>query len=424
MGDYFVIHGNKSLEGRVEISGAKNSAGPLLAATLLTKEECLIGNLPLVKDVFNLLAILKSMGVEVEWVEQHKVRIKAGEGVRPEKMDLSLLGKSRVSVLLIGALATRFKKFEFTPPGGDKIGLRPITTHLEALKEMGLKVEKQQGRYIFDASSLHPTKVILREFSVTATEVLVMAAAGMEGRAEIKTAAAEPHVRCLCTMVSKMGAEIEGRGTHHLIIRGRADLSGVEADVAPDHVEAATFFLIGAATKGKMVLDKFTVSDLDFFLAKMKKMGVPFESDESRLIVGYAPQLKPLEIQALPWPGFPTDILPIVVPLLTQAQGKSLVHDPLYENRLNYVQELRKMGADIEVVDPHRALVFGKTPLSGIEISSWDIRAGASLVVAALMAEGKARINNVYQIDRGYEKLDEKLKALGADIKRVKKDGT
>ncbi len=422
MSEYFIIQGSKPLEGTVEISGAKNSAGPLLAATLLTREECVIGNLPLVEDVFNLITILKSMGVEVEWTGEHEVKVKAGKEVDPERMDLSLIGKSRVSVLLIGALAARFEKFKFAPPGGDKIGLRPITTHLEALKEIGVRVEKDGGGYVFNAENLNPGKVVLREFSVTATEVLVMAAAGIPGETEIKTAAAEPNVKRLCQMVAEMGAEVEGAGGHHIIIRGGKNLSGVSVNVVPDHVEAATFFLAAASTRGEVKIEDFLVSDLDFFFAKMKRMGVPFEREEDSVVVGYSKDFRPIELQALPWPGFPTDILPIAVPLLTQAEGKSLLHDPLYENRLNYVQELRKMGADIEVVDPHRALVFGKTPLSGIEISSWDIRAGASLVVAALMAEGESKINNIYQIDRGYEDFDKKLRQLGADIKRVKKD--
>lgn len=421
MSECFRIKGRKRLEGKVKVSGAKNSAGSILAATLLTGGECVVGNLPRVNDVFNLIAILKSLGAEVGWEDDHKVRIKA-ENIDPEKMDLSLVGKSRVSVLLIGSLLSRVGRFRFAPPGGDRIGLRPITTHLKALGELGLEVEREGGRYVFDGGNLEAGEVILREFSVTATEVLMMAAAGLPGKTVVKTAAAEPHVRHLGEMLQKMGVEIKGIGTHRLEIEGRKDLGGVEIDVLSDHVEAGTLFLAGALTPGEMTLESVNLSDLDFFLAKMKDMKVSFEKGEGEVTVGSSGDLKPVDFQALPWPGFPTDILPIVVPLLTQASGKSLIHDPLYENRLNYVQELRKMGADIEVVDPHRAIVFGKTPLFGIEISSWDIRAGASLVIAALAAEGESVINNVYQIDRGYEDFDGKLRSLGADIKRIKKD--
>lgn len=405
------------MEGEVGISGAKNSAGPVLAATLLTEETCRIGNLPRVEDVFNLLAIMESLGAEVEWTGEHEVRIKA-EDLNPEEMDLSLVGKSRVSVLLIAPLLIRCGDFRFAPVGGDKIGVRPITTHLKALEKLGLEVEKREGRYRFDGTRLSSDKVVLREFSVTASEVLMTAAAGLPGTTVIKTAAAEPHVRHLGEMLREMGAEVRGAGTHEVKIKGKKDLGGVEFEVLSDHVEAATFFLAAALTPGQVKLRDVNLSDLDFFLAKMRDVGVRFKKGEGVLVVGHSKDLSPSDFQALPWPGFPTDILPIVVPLLTQAEGKSMIHDPLYENRLNYVQELRKMGGDIEIVGPHRAIVFGKTPLSGIEISSWDIRAGASLVVAGLGAQGETIINDVYQIDRGYEDFDGKLRSLGAEIER------
>jgi len=415
----FVIQGQKSLDGVVEVSGAKNSAGPLLAASLLTEQACVIDNLPLVKDVFGQIEILKSMGVEIEWLGERKIKIRAGKGVSPEKIALSLIGKSRVSVLLIGALIARFDEFKFAPPGGDKIGLRPITTHIEALEKLGARVEKQNEFYHFSGQGLRGGEIVLKEFSVTATETLMMAAAGTEGRTVIKCAAAEPHVRHLGEMLNKMGAKIKGLGTHTLEIEGKKNLKGVEHNVLSGHIEAETFFIIGAMTPGAIEIKNIVMSDLDIFLAKMDEVGVLFEKGDNSLKVEFSPKLRSARFQSLPWPGFPTDILPIVVPLLTQAQGKSLIHDPLYENRLNYVHELRKMGADIEIVDPHRALIFGPTPLSGIEISSWDIRAGAALVVAGLMAQGKTIVKNAYQIDRGYEKMDEKLRKLGAEIKRV-----
>ncbi len=420
MSEQFLIQGGQKLEGEVEISGAKNSAGPILAATLLTDEKCRVVNLPRVEDVFNLLEIIRSLGAEVEWTGEDEVEIEPGSDLSADDLDLSLIGKSRVSVLLIGSLLSRFKKFRFAPPGGDKIGLRPITTHLDALKKLGLEVKRKNNHYIFDGSSLSSDKVVLREFSVTATEVLMMAAAGLPGETVVKTAAAEPHVRRLGNVLREMGVEIEGVGGHTLRIKGKERLKGGDFEVLSDHVEAGTFFLAGAATEGVIRLKGVVKEDMDFFLAKMSDLGVDFRWEDNDLIVNHSPDLEPVRFQALPWPGFPTDLLPIVVPLLTQIRGKSLIHDPLYENRLNYVQELRKMGADIEIVDPHRALVFGETPLLGIDIRSWDIRAGASLVVAALMAEGETRVSEVNQIDRGYENLDEKLKSLGARIKRVK----
>ena len=418
MSDKFIIQGQAKLEGVINISGAKNSAGPILAATLLTKESCIVDNLPLVKDILNSIEILKSMGAEVEWLGEKKIRITAAN-VSPEKIAISLIGKSRVSVLLIGALLARFNEFKFTPPGGDRIGLRPITTHLDALGKLGAKVTRENSDYCFDGSNLKGEKIILKEFSVTATETLMIAAAGINGITVIKSAAAEPHVRALGEMLIKMGAEISGLGTHTITIKGSENLKGGEFSVLSDHIEAGTYFAIGAITPGTLELRNIISNDLDIFLEKMKDLNVRFEIGKDSLRVHYSPDLKPARIQTLPWPGFTTDVLPLIVPLLTQAQGKSLIHDPLYENRLSYVQELRKMGADIEIVDPHRAIVFGKTDLTGIEISSWDIRAGASLVVAGLIAKGETVVKDAYQIDRGYERMDQKLQNVGAKIKRV-----
>lgn len=431
MSEYFIIKGNKELNGTVNLNGAKNSAGPVLAAALLTEKECIIDNLPLVKDIFNLLELLKSMGVDVDWIGKHKVRVRAGPKLSPESFDTSLIGKTRLSLLLVGPLLTRFKEFKFFPPGGDRIvgnvrskggsraGIRPITTHLEALAQMGLEIELEGNIYYFKSKGLKSGKVALKEFSVTATENVMMAAAGTPGKTVIFNAASEPHVQDLGKMLEKMGASIKGVGTHIIEIEGKNDLNGANHTIYPDYLEAGTFAVLGAGTRGVLKIKDFPTGHLTFFLTKLREMGVQFEEKDDYLKVGFCRKINPVRIQSLPYPGFPTDILPVIASLLTQAQGKSLVHDPLYENRLSFMNELRKMGAEIEIVDPHRAFIFGKTPLSGVEISSWDIRAGASLVVAALMAEGETKINNVNQIDRGYEDFDEKLRQLGADIKRV-----
>ena len=418
MGDKFLIEGQKPLEGQVEISGAKNDAGPVLAATLLTKEPCVIDNLPLVEDVFCLLEVLRKMGADVEWLDKRKVKIQA-VNLDPEKIDFDLIEKTRLSVLLIAPLVSRFKNFKFARPGGDRIGLRPITTHLEALKKLGVKIEKKGDFYFFKSEDLKGREIVLEEFSVTATENLMMAASQIEGKTRILGAAAEPHVQDLGEMLKEMGVKIEGIGTHTIEIEGQKNLKGVDRRVIPDYLEAGTFIVVGAVTPGTLEIKNVILDHLNIFLAKMEEIGVLFEKGKDSIKVSFSPNLKPVRVQALPWPGFPTDLLPIVVPLLTQAEGKSLIHDPLYENRLNFVHELRKMGADIEVVDPHRALIFGKNELSGIKISSWDVRAGASLIIAALMAKGKTIIDNIYQVDRGYEKIDEKLRKLGAEIKRI-----
>jgi len=443
MADKFVINGGKSLNGEVEVRGSKNAAGPALIACLLTKEQCIVDNVPFIDDILNIIEILKSMGAQVEKIGEEKVKIKA-EKIDAAKMDFEKVSKTRISVLFFGALLARVKNFKMPPPGGDRIGLRPISVQLRALEKLGAKIERKENVYEANCEKLQGREVVLEEFSVTATEAVMMAAVLADGTTIIKGAAAEPHVQDLGQMLLKMGAKIEGLGTHTIKIEGVEILHGCEYSVIPDPIEAGTFIILGALLGGKIhpvksappggAVSRFAgqfngvkvtgvdLSHLDLFLAKLEEMGVNFERGEDYIIVFYSPKLKAVKVQALPYPGFPTDLLPIIIPLLVKAQGKSLVHDPLYENRFNYVQELRKMGADIEMVDPHRTFVFGPCKLFGASIDSWDIRAGACLVIAALGAEGKTTIENVFQIDRGYEKIEERLSRLGADIKRVRDD--
>lgn len=420
MPEKFLIVGKRVLRGEIEVRGAKNAAGALLAATLLTDQECILSNLPKISDILNLLDILKTIGKEIEWIDERKVRIKGGD-ILPAKLDFEKVSKSRVSVLLIGALLPRIKEFKISRPGGDRIGLRPITTHLQALKKLGAEIEESGDFYYFKSErELRGKEIILPEFSVTATENLMMAASLADGETIIKGAAQEPQVQDLGKMLDSMGAEIQGIGTHTLKIKGVKTLGGTEHRVIPDPLEAGTFIIMGAATGGRIRVKNINPEHLDLFLAKLKEIGVEVKRDDDSIEVSGGINLKPARVQALPYPGFPTDLLPLIIPLLTQAPGKSLIHDPLYENRLNFVHQLRKMGANIEIVDPHRAFIFGKTSLQGITIESWDIRAGASLVVAALMATGATTVENIGQIDRGYEKIEERLQGLGAEIKRVK----
>lgn len=422
MTDKFIIQGQKPLSGEVEIHGYKNAAGAILAATLLTDKEIIIDNLPLVEDIFNVIEVLKSIGVQADWLAERTLKVKAGPDINLEKMDFERVSKTRISVLLMGALLSRFKEFKIPHPGGDRIGLRPIFTHLDALKKLGANISENDDFYQFEAQNLVGTEIVLKEFSVTATENLLLAASKAKGKTIIKGAAAEPQVQDLGGLLKRLGVKIEGLGTHTIIIEGAENFEGnVSHKIIPDLLEAGTFAVAAALTPGKVKIKNIIIEHLDLFLEKLKEIGVDFKREkENSITVDYSPNLKASRIQALPYPGFPTDLLPIVVPVLTQAEGKSLVHDPLYENRLNYVQELRKMGADIEIVDPHRAFVFGRTPLRGTRIESWDIRAGASLVIAGLMAGGQTTIENICQIDRGYEKIEEKLQKLGADIKRIK----
>ena len=416
--DKFIITGNRELAGEIEVRGSKNAAGPALIASLLTQEACILDNLPIIEDIGITLEILKDLGANIEFLSERKVKITCHD-INPERLDFVKFAKTRISVLFLGPLFARFNQFKFPSPGGDKIGLRPITVQLNALRKLGARIEKEGDFYSVQRNGITAKEIVLQEFSVTTTEIIMMAAVFAKGKTVIKGAATEPHVEDLANILSKMGANIKGHGTHTLEIEGVETLHGFEHSVIPDYLEAGTFIVIAALTPGRVVIKNVNFNHLDLFLSKLEEIGVNFDRGENSLTVFYSPFIKPAKVQVLPHPGIATDLLPILAPLLTRAQGKSLIHDPLYGGRFGYVDELRKMGADIEIVDPHRSFVFGPNVLKGITIESSDIRAGAGLIIAALMAEGKTTINNVFQIDRGYERIEERLQKLGADIKRI-----
>jgi UDP-N-acetylglucosamine 1-carboxyvinyltransferase len=419
MPESFVIGGGKKLKGEIEVRGYKNAAGGILAATLLCEEDCVIDNLPLVSDILSLLGILEGMGAKIEWLGKRKIKIN-NRKIDPARLNFDEIKKSRVSVLLIGPLLGRFKNFKFSHPGGDKIGLRPISTHLLSLKELGAEISQEGEFYKFRAKKILGKEVVLREFSVTATENLMLAAVLAEGKTVIKMAAAEPQIQDVGKFLKEMGVKIEGLGTHQIELEGVKKLKGADHRIIPDPLEAGTFIIASAITQGEVKIKNVRTEHLDSFLTKLEEIGVILRRAPGELLVSRLPKMKAVKIQALPFPGFPTDLIPPLIPLLTQAEGRSVIHDPLYENRLNFTQELRKMGADIELVDPHRAFIFGKTPLWGSRIESWDIRAGASLIIAGLAAKGKTVIENISQIDRGYERIEERFQKLGADIRRIK----
>lgn len=419
MEDKFQIEGRIPLKGEVEISGYKNSAGACLAAILLSEKPSVIENLSRASDVLNQIEILKNIGVQVEWQGNNKAKF-TPQNLSFEKIPYELFEKMRVSVLLSAPLLIRFKKIKIPHPGGDKIGLRPITTHLKALQDFGVKVEEENGFYFLELpDSLEGKNIILEEFSVTATEIALMIAASAKGKSTIEMAASEPQVQDLCNLLNLMGARIQGVGTHTLVIEGKKELQGAEFSICPDLLEAGTFLIAFAITQGEGLIKKVNPVHLKMFLKKMKEIGVNFEISDSEIKVLKSDAFKAAKIQVLPYPGFPTDLQPQTSVLLTQAQGKSLIHDPLYENRFQHLHELRKMGADIEITDPHRALIFGKTDLVAAKINSSDIRSGSALVLAALTAKNKSLVENIGQIERGYENLEGKLQKLGAKIEKI-----
>jgi len=429
MPEYFQICGKKPLSGEIEVRGYKNAATAVIAATLLTDQPCYIKNIPKIEDIFRMLEIVKAMGGKVEWEGEREVKIET-RNIDPSKIREDLVTKLRSSILLLGPLLSRFGKVKLPQPGGCLIGARPIDSHLEGIVQMGAKIEKEEGespRYIF-SGNLQPGEVVLPEFSVTATENILMAASLLEGKTTIKIAAFEPQVKDLCRCLVKMGAKIKWFPEHIIEIEGKKKLNGFSHSLAYDHLEAGTFLILAVATRGKIRINNTPVESLTAVLNKLKSFGADFEyhfkTPEIADVVVHSPKtfLPVKKIQVLPYPGIPTDLQCAFGVLATQNPGETLIHDPMYEERLKYLKDLNRMGAKISQLDPHRAIVNGPSELHGTTIENYDLRSGAALIIAGLIAQGETSISNVYQVDRGYENIEERLQKIGADIKRVKSE--
>lgn len=419
MTEKFEIIGGKKLSGEIEVYGSKNATTPILAATLLTKKECIISNIPLIEDVFRMIEILESMGAEIKWLGKRTLSVKA-QNIQPEKMDEELVKKIRSSILLLGSLSARFDKFKMYHPGGCVIGVRPVGTHFEALEKLGVQIKKTGKEYLIDSKNKKATEVVLHEFSVTATENAMMLAAGMPGKTVIKISAAEPHVEDLGKFLISMGAKIKGLGTHTIEIQGTKNLHGAKHQIIPDANEAATFLIMGVATASPIKVKNACIENLDLVVEKLRQFGADFEIEKNYIKVIPAKKLKAVsKVEAGIYPGIPTDVQAPFGVLATQANGETLIKDHLFEGRFNYLSEISKMGAKSKVIDVHQAVICGPTKLSGKEIKTYDLRAGVSLIIAALLAKGKTVINDIYQVDRGYEKIEERLLKIGADIRRI-----
>lgn len=412
-----VIQGQHPLNGTIVPSGMKNAATPILAATLLTSKRCIVSNVPRIADVFNMVALLKSLGADVAWQEEHTVSVQCKD-IDPAALDQSTVQKLRSSVLLLGPLVARFSSVRLARPGGCIIGNRPLDTHFEGLKGLGVQIEEQDRQLVLTRTSLAPSTIVLPEFSVTATENILMAASLVPGVTVLHTAAMEPHIQDLCAFLCAMGATIKGIGTHTLTIHGTEELHGADHRVIPDQIEIGTWAVAGAVTRGAITIQGVEPGHLHLILLKMRKMGVQAEINGTSLTVKGTSHFRSFKLQALPYPGFPSDLQAPFAVLATQAEGLSLLHDPLYEGRLSHIPELVKMGANAVMCDPHRVLISGPTPLYGQEIRSYDLRAGATLIIAALIAKGRTVLNEAEIVDRGYESIDERLRELGADITR------
>ncbi len=420
--DYFEIKGGKRLSGSIDVRGSKNATTPILAATLLTNEPCTISNVPLIEDVFRMVEILKGIGASIDWVEERTLKI-CSKDIDPAHLDDSLVKKLRSSILLLGSLSARFDFFSFHHPGGCVIGKRPVGTHFDVLEKMGVHITNiNEKTYKIDARNRKSANIVLKEFSVTATENAMMLAASLPGKTIIKIAAQEPHVEDLGKFLVSMGAEIKGLGTHTLEIIGSKKLHGADHKIIPDANEAATFIIMGVATKSPIKVKNAKEENLDLVLEKLREFGADFKIENNSIEVIPSDKLKAIEkIDARIYPGIPSDIQAPIGVLASQADGETMIFDTLFEGRFNYLTELEKMGARSRILNPHQAVIYGPAHLRGSAIKSFDLRAGASLIIAALCAEGTTTIEEIYQVDRGYERIEERLQKLGADIKRVRK---
>jgi UDP-N-acetylglucosamine 1-carboxyvinyltransferase len=421
----FLVRGGRPLRGSVRPAGNKNAALPILASTVLADGPMELDNIPRIRDVETMLELLVDLGASAEWIGPNLVRVDARQA-RPKPLDPRLCARIRASILLAGPLLARFGSVTLPPPGGDVIGRRRVDTHFLALEQLGAAVNVGD-RYELEAKKgLKGADIFLDEPSVTGTENALMAAVAAKGRTVLRNAACEPHVQDLARALAAMGAGIEGIGTNVYTIEGGQPLHGASYAIGPDHIEIGSFIGLAAVTNGAITIDPVRSEDLRSTLLGFERLGIRPRVDGQRLTVdadqerrirpdlgGHVPKL-----EDGPWPAFPADVMSTTIVSATQCAGMLLVFEKMFESRLFFVDKLIGMGARIVLCDPHRAVISGPSPLKGGTVESPDIRAGMAMLLAALAAEGASTIHNVGQIERGYERIDERLRALGADIER------
>lgn len=424
---YFDIEGGAPLSGTFVPAGNKNAALPIIAATLLTRETVRLENVPDIRDVRTLLEILAALGVEVEWTAAHTVELCAGPVDDDTRLDPGLAGRIRGSVLLAGPMLSRFGTIELPLPGGDFIGRRRLDTHFLALRALGAEVELGPSSFLVRTAGLRGADIFLDEPSVTGTENAIMGAVTTPGTTVLRNAACEPHVQDLCRFLVTLGARIEGVGTHQLVIDGVDRLGSGTFRIGPDHIEIGSIIGLAAATGSALRIAAVDRASFDPLRIGFQRLGLDFEWREDTLFVrgdgdleiqpdvgGQIPK-----IDDGPWPAFPADLISIALVAATRCRGTVLIHEKMFESRMFFVDKVVAMGARIVLCDPHRAVVVGPSRLVGRRLESPDIRAGMAMLIAALAAEGRSRIHNIRQIERGYERIDERLRGLGARIERV-----
>ncbi|HEY9593299.1 MAG TPA: UDP-N-acetylglucosamine 1-carboxyvinyltransferase [Spirochaetia bacterium] len=421
----YAIEGGFPLRGRIKASGNKNSALPCLAATLLTDQPVILRNLPEIEDVHVMIEVLKTLGSSVEKLGHNEYRFQTLDIAR-EEIPPHLAQKIRASILFAGPMLARKGRVLLPPPGGDTIGRRPIDTHFLALMELGTRVETGTF-FVLSANKLKGAPLFLDETSVTATENAVMAAVLAEGTTTIENAASEPHVQDLCRLLVTMGARIEGIGSNVVTIQGVKRLGGADFRIGSDFMEVGSLIGLAAATRGELEIEDAEPRNLRMMKLGFAKLGISWETSGDAIRVPSVQSLKVVptmggqipKIDDAPWPGFPADIISIALVVASQAEGTVLIHEKMFESRMFYVDKLIGMGAKIILCDPHRAVVNGPSRLNGSELVSPDVRAGMAMLIAAMCAHGKSTIQNVYQIERGYENLTQRLQSLGAHITRT-----
>jgi UDP-N-acetylglucosamine 1-carboxyvinyltransferase len=424
----FLIHGGAPLSGTVVPAGNKNGALPILAASVLTEDEIVVRNVPRIKDVEAMLGLLDHMGVRVAWTGDNEVTLCAGD-LSPDcvEVDRPLSERIRASFLLAGPLLARFGRAVMPPPGGDVIGRRRLDPHLDAFRALGADFVFNRDIDLRAPRGLRATDVFMDEPSVMGTENALLAAARTPGTTVIGNAACEPHVQDLARMLQKMGADIQGIGSNVLTVSGRADLHGCVHQISPDHIEIGSFMALAGVTGGELRIKDVIENDLRMIRLVFDRLGLRSVLDDGDVLVPGGQDLvvardvgeHKMKVQDGPWPAFPADLTSIAVALATQCTGSVLIHEWMFENRLVFTDKLVLMGADITLCDPHRAIVSGPCRLRAERLESPDIRAGMAMLIAALCAEGRSEIGNIRQIDRGYERIDERLRDLGARIERV-----
>ncbi|MDD4412302.1 MAG: UDP-N-acetylglucosamine 1-carboxyvinyltransferase [Patescibacteria group bacterium] len=415
----YIIHGNKPLSGKISVKGAKNAALKIIPATLLSSAEMTITNLPNIEDIDRSLELLKDLGAEIN--RNGSICKINTAGINKTQLDQVFANKLRASIMFVGPLLARFGEVKFPHPGGCVIGAgtRPIDIFLEGFQAMGAKLSAEDTNYVLKADKLTGAEYFFPVMSVTGTEALMMTAVLAQGKTILKNCAMEPEIFALAEYLNSVGAKISGHGSPVIIIEGVEKISASVCAVIPDRIEAGTFAIMAAASNSELTITDCEPKHLESLLNIFKHIGVPFEQGDNFLIIKPTDSLKPYSIKTHEYPGFPTDLQSPYTILMTQANGSSLIHETIYDRRLLFTDMLTQMNANIIMCDPHRIVVNGPTKLHGRHLTSPDLRAGMAMVIAGLIADGKTEIDNIYQIDRGYENLAARLKSIGADIERA-----